>query len=379
MSYEKPRRRKETDRQEHHEMKRALLRLKYNPWKAFLPLVCIWLMGAQPAEPDAPNGGGGAGQAAAVRLKTIHPRTIPQFEISVEQPADVAPYFRVELYAEVAGQVTFLEKDLGDRVTAGEKLVAIRTIAGPTEKTWEIKAPFDGVIASRSIDPGTFVPSAAIVPGAKPLLVLERNDIVTVSMKVPDTFSGLVSGDSIAEIQMDPLPGQVFVAKPARIAPSLNAADRSLTVQVDLYNRTRAEYGELSKKYQENQGADLKSRRLPPFPGGVDEQKAAGLMPGMYGKMRIVFRNLADKPLVPGSAIIRKGGVDYLFRLEGGVARRRPVVIHYDNGEVALVSWLEQKGNTKITVPLKAEDEIVWTTLSDLQDGQPVTPLKSGW
>lgn len=348
----------------------------------FLMLHCNCLPGAQPVVPGTAKNTAAAGQAAAIRLKTIHPRTIPQFEISVEQPADVAPYYRVELYAEVAGQVTFLEKDLGDRVTAGEKLVAIRATgnsAGPAEKTWEIKAPFDGVIASRSIDPGTFVPSAAIVPGAKPLLVLERNDIVTVSMKVPDTFSGLVSGDSIAEIQMDPLPGQVFVAKPTRIAPSLNAADRSLTVQVDLYNRSRAEYGQLSKKYRENQGADLKSRRLPPFPGGVDEQKAAGLMPGMYGKMRIVFRNLADKPLVPSSAIIRKGGVDYLFRLEGGIARRRPVVIHYDNGEVALVSWLEQKAGTKIAVPLKASDEILWTTLSDLQDGQPVIPQKSDW
>ena len=197
----------------------------------YLPLM-VCLIAAGPADP----------QPASLELKTIHPKTKRDFEISVEQPADVAPYYRVELFAEVSGQVIFLEKELGDTVVAGEKLVGIRPSGsgtGPAEKTWEIKAPFDGVIATRSIDPGTFVPSAAIVPGARPLLVLERNDIVTVSMKVPDRFSGLVSGESITEIQLDPLPGKVFTSKPARMAPSLNAADRSLTVQVDIYTRGR--------------------------------------------------------------------------------------------------------------------------------------------
>lgn len=325
------------------------------------------------AEPSAP-----------VQLKVIRPKIIKDFEISVEQPADVSPYYRVELYSEVAGQVIFLEKDLGDNVIAGEKLVAIRQSSSSSgaervEEIWELKAPFDGVIASRSIDPGTFVPSAAIVPGAKPLLVLERNDIVTVSMKVPDIFSGFVTFDSMAEVQLDSLPGKVFVTKLARIAPSLNSADRSLTVQVDIYNRSLTEYEQFSRKFKENQGADLKSRRLPPFPGGVQINQAADLIPGMYGKIRLRFQNLAERPLIPSISIIRRGGMDYLFSLDSGIVRLRPITIHYNNGELALVSWLVRSESAKSISPLTTSDKIILTQLSDLEDGQPAISIESDW
>ena len=47
----------------------------------------------------------GANPGQAIRVKTFHPKSGPGLEISVEQPAEVAPYYRVELNALVAGTV----------------------------------------------------------------------------------------------------------------------------------------------------------------------------------------------------------------------------------------------------------------------------------
>ena len=312
-----------------------------------------------------------------VRVKTVKPVAKPEIQLSVEQPADVSPYYRAELYAEVAGKVVFLEKDLGDPVRTGEKIVEIQPSAGrPTNAmSGVIKAPFDGVIASRSVDPGTFVPSAEIVPGAKPLIVIERNDIVTISMKVPDQYSALVNRNTTAEIRMDPLPGRVFKCKISRIAPSLAVGDRTLTVQVDLFNRSEDEFESLKNRFAKDGGAELKSRRLPEFPEGLRDRDSAGLIPGMYGKMKLVFQTSGDKVFIPGSAVQRSGGVDYIYRIENGVARKLRVKIEFDN--VAFLSVIIPDKAPEYSV-LKPTDEIVISNQSELEDGQRVASTLVG-
>ncbi len=307
----------------------------------------------------------------AVRVKTARPIPKPEITFSVEQPADVAPYYRAELYPEIAGKVVFLEKDLGDPVRSGEKILEIQPasekMAGSISR--EIKAPFDGVIALRSVDPGTFVPSAEIVPVARPLVVIERNDIVTVTMKVPDQYSTYVNQNTVAQIRMDSLPGHVFQCKISRVAPSLATGDRTLTVQVDLYNRSKNEFELLKNRFAKDGGADLKSRRIPEFPEGLGNRQTAGLIPGMYGRMRLIFNSPLDRLFIPGSAIGRSGGIDYIYRIENGVARRLRVKIEFDNIDYASVIIPDKSPSESF---LKSNDEIVISNLSELEDGQKV-------
>jgi multidrug efflux pump subunit AcrA (membrane-fusion protein) len=74
----------------------------------FLPTTA---KGVQVANPKAPVG---------IRVKTINPKMGAGLSVSVEQPAEVAPYYRASLFAKLGGTITFLEKDIGDKVTAGE-------------------------------------------------------------------------------------------------------------------------------------------------------------------------------------------------------------------------------------------------------------------
>src|SRR5579871_2918182 len=58
-------------------------------------------------------------------VDVIHPRLDPSFVISVSELADVKPYYRAELCAQVAGVIKYLQKNRGDRVVKGEPLIVI--------------------------------------------------------------------------------------------------------------------------------------------------------------------------------------------------------------------------------------------------------------
>ena len=270
-----------------------------------------------------------------IRVKTIRPRTGSDLEVGVEQPADVAPYYRVELQSQVAGTLKFLEKDIGDKVAAGERLAEIEPVegAGDGKAKGVVTAPFDGVIARRSADPGTFVANPAIVSGVSPLLVVERTDIVTISMRVPEAYVAQVGKDTEAELRLDAMPGKVLRFKPTRLAPSLDPADRTLMLEV---------------------GA------------------AARLLPGMYGKMRLRLRRFQNAPVIPSSAIVRRGGLAYLFLVESGVARLRPIAVELDDGLLSRVFWLDKEGGRDVRRELAREEDLVLTNQGELEDGSRV-------
>jgi multidrug efflux pump subunit AcrA (membrane-fusion protein) len=314
------------------------------------------------------------GTGPEIRVKTIRPKTGTDLSVSVEQPAEVAPYYRVELQSQVAGTLKFLEKDIGDKVVAGERLAEIEPMeqAGDRKAKGVLTAPFDGVIARRSADPGTFVANPAIVSGVPPLLVVERTDIVTVSMRVPEAYVAQVGRDTEAELRLDAMPGRVLRFKPTRLAPSLDPADRTLQIEVDLYNGTAEEHRQFLEKAKLNRNADLKGRALPEFPKGLEAGTAARLLPGMYGKMRLRLKRFQNAPVIPSSAIVRRGGLPYLFRLESGVARLRPIAVELDDGLLARVYWLDKDAGRDVRRELSRDEDLVLTNQGELEDGSRV-------
>ena len=105
----------------------------------------------------------------------------------------------------------------------------------------KIRAPFDGVIIKRTVDPGDFVQNAT-TGSPEPLLTVARTDAVTVFMKVPNNFAPLVTNNIDAVIQMNELPGEEIKGKVTRFSPSVQNKDRTMRVEVDLYNRSEQEY-----------------------------------------------------------------------------------------------------------------------------------------
>lgn len=343
-------------------------------WTTMLALVFLVAAGGCASPRGATQTGAQAAAAAPVRVKTGHPSVGPASTAGVEQPADVAAYYSASLFAEIAGTVTFLEKAPGDAVRAGEKLVALRPLDAAqvgSQKTI-LRAPFDGVVATRAVDPGTFVPSASIVPGAPALLSIMRTDIVTLSMRVPDTFVAWVTLDTPVEIRVDAFPGRTLRCTLSRIAPNLSTADRTMGVEVDLYNGTSAEYARFLDRERRAGNADLKSRKLPVFPEGLKDGEASRLRPGMYGRMKLVLASPRHAALIPSSAVVRVGGMPYVYRVENGVARRASVTVEADDGTLARVFWRTSVDGKDAATEMTERDEIVLTNQGELEDGSAV-------
>ncbi|RLS72312.1 MAG: efflux RND transporter periplasmic adaptor subunit [Planctomycetota bacterium] len=105
-----------------------------------------------------------------------------------------------------------------------------------------LKAPFDGVVTSRSVDAGHYVQPAGS-SNATPLLTVVNSQRVRVLVDLPeseafyvnaDTFQGN-QGDSV-ELLLPAQPGKRIAGRITRTSASLDAESRSLSTQIELDN-----------------------------------------------------------------------------------------------------------------------------------------------
>jgi multidrug resistance efflux pump len=457
-------------------------------------------------------------RAGAVPVKVVKPRMDRNFKMTISQPCYVDPYYHVNVEARVAGPVVYLQKDIGDEVKKGDKLIEISVpdlalevikktaiveqrkrelkvaralvkkadvdvriaeaearvkeadvetadattafrkteferyrdlarqdravteiivaeremyyraaaaagrgaraavdrakadIVGAKAKLEEAKADeelkeslvdvagkdvevsqamlsfatlraeTDGTITSRNIDLGGFAQnSTAGTP--RPLLTIDRTDIVTVYTKLPDNYAPYIEPGTEVQIEMTELPGMKLLAKVTRTSGSLQTPtnDRTLRVEVDLYNRDEESYRKAKEEWDRTGRAALKSGTEPSLPKekGKDVQRRA-LLPGMYGTMRLVLQKFAHTYLLPSEAVFTKGGTPYIFIVHGEVANLVPVEVQVDDGVKAKVVVIDpgsQGGRRDLT----GDEEIVLSKQGELSDGQPVKPSLVPW
>jgi HlyD family secretion protein len=245
-----------------------------------------------------------------------------------------------------------------------------------------IRAPFDGVIVAREVGPGWFVHNAT-TGHTKSLLTVERTDIVTIYMKVPDNYAPYVTRDTEAIIEMSELPNQVIHGKVTRFAPSLQTPehDRTMRVEVDLYNRSRADYDRFLAKEKQLGHADLKGGTLPWFPAVANPNlaEAPRLLPGMYGTMQLVLKTFNQAYLVPSSAVVSQGGKSFIFEVVNDVAHQVPVEVQVDDGNLAKVVRIVKAGQRDVKQDLTGKEELVLSNQGELSDGQAVKPTPVEW
>ncbi len=271
-----------------------------------------------------------------------------------------------------------------------------------------VTAPFDGVITRRSIDPGSFVQTGASARGT-PLLVVERTDIVTVYANIPDQYAPFISRDTKAVIEMNELPGRPLEGRVTRFAPSLSESDRTMRVEVDLFNGGAAAYrrftagaaaavlagfGQFSVPHALTLcGASQESWRIhnakgarDPFPlrprvsGQSGDDRGVRLYPGMYGRLTLHLRSFRRALLVPRDSIVSRGGKPYLVEVRAGKAVWVPVEVEVADMQRAKVSVLERVEGTESRRELTGREEIVLRHAGEVADGQAVvTAPKEDW
>ena len=95
-----------------------------------------------------------------------------------------------------------------------------------------VTAPFDGVITVRNTDIGQLVTADA----GRELFRMAQTDPLRVYVRVPQTLIHAVAPGQTAEISFQELPGQKFNAVVMRTAGAVDAASRTLQVELQLKN-----------------------------------------------------------------------------------------------------------------------------------------------
>jgi RND family efflux transporter MFP subunit len=158
-----------------------------------------------------------------------------------------------------------------------------------------LRAPFDGVITERWVDPG-----ALTQVGTTKLLHLVQADVVRVRVHVPQSDVVSVREESTAEVSVDELPGRTFQAKVGRLFWGLARETKTMAVEFDI----------------RNEGAD----------------RTAWVRPGMFAR---VAMNLDPRPnvlVLPASALVVEKKKTFVFVATDGVAKRVAVDVGMDNG-----------------------------------------------
>lgn len=194
---------------------------------------------------------------------------------------------------------------------AAANLAEAQTMLGYTT----LRAPFDGVVISRQVDPGHFV-QPANGAGAKPLAAVARTDRMRVVLDVPEMEAGYVDVGDPVVLRVQALRGAEIKGKIARISWSLDAGNRSLRAEVDVPNDNSA------------------------------------LRPGMYATGAIELDRRENALTLPATAIIRTEAEAACMVVEDDIAKRRPLEVGLRVGpDVEIISGLtEDKDKDVVTV-----------------------------
>jgi RND family efflux transporter MFP subunit len=122
-----------------------------------------------------------------------------------------------------------------------------------------VTAPFDGVVTARNTDIGALV-QAGDNAGPKELFHMAAVQTLRVYVAVPEIYAALVKNGEKTKLTLDAFPGETLTGTIVRNADAIDAASRTLNVEVDVPNPT----GRLLP------GAyAFVHLRVPPHPGSV--------------------------------------------------------------------------------------------------------------
>lgn len=155
-------------------------------------------------------------------------------EADAKASADRATYQRLKEAAKTKGAVAENELELAEDALKAdsERVRSLETLEGYLT----IRAPFDGIITERDVHPGALVgpPSSS---GAVPIVRIEENDHLRLTVPVPERDVGAIKEGVTAEFTVSTWPGERFTGTIARVSHSVDKSTRTMPVELDVNNR----------------------------------------------------------------------------------------------------------------------------------------------
>jgi RND family efflux transporter MFP subunit len=194
-----------------------------------------------------------------------------------------------------------------------------------------IRAPYDGVVTDRFVDPGAMMQSATSSTGnVAPLVAVAHIDKVRVYVYVAEPDVSYVRPGDPVRVELDALPGKEFRGTVTRFATVLDPQTRTMKTEIDLAN----------------------ARHL--------------IRPGMYGKAIIELSRESRALFLPTQSVHQDGeGNKYVYIVAQGRIQKAPVETGLDDGKL-----IQVKG-------LRGDEIVVLTATQSLQEGLAVKTVKA--
>jgi RND family efflux transporter MFP subunit len=193
------------------------------------------------------------------------------------------------------------------------------TLARKTLADTVVRAPFSGVVAQRLVSVGDYV-----TKGMK-VAVVVRVDPLRVELTVPEQFVSAMGTGQPVSFQVDAYPNRTFEGKVRFVSPSLETAQRALTVEA-----------------------------IVPNPGGE-------LKPGLFASALIEQPTKTPGVLVPLASVQTTAGTSRVFVVNGDRVEERLVTVGQAVDQLV-----------EITRGLKSGEKVATTNVPQLIDGQKV-------
>jgi RND family efflux transporter MFP subunit len=182
-----------------------------------------------------------------------------------------------------------------------------------------IPAPIDGFVAERTADVGEYVS-----PQQKVATIVRTNPL-RIKIDIPEQAIPEVRVGQSVSVTTSAWPDKNFAGRVARIAPSVSAQSRTLSVEAEIDNSSGA------------------------------------LKPGQFATVRILQERAEPAVLVPVRALVTEAGVSRVFVIKNGRAEQRVIQTGQTEGDL-----IEVKNG------VAADEQVATSGLERLSDGAPV-------
>ena len=300
---------------------------------------------------------------------------------TVDLPATIHGFIETPVYAKIAGYLKTIDVDKGDSVTTGQVLAVLESpeidqqvtnaranyhlqvltnqrnqelvkealiaqqVADEsraamlqakatldqleaTQRYEAIRAPFDGIVTARSVDPGALIPQATTPSNGTPLVTLATLSPVRVYADVPQSAAPFIQNGDPATVRVTEYPGREFNGSVTRHSDALQSATRTMLVEVDVLNEDRS------------------------------------LLPGMYASVTFKVAAPSGSPLVPDDALVFLGDKVYVPVVRQDQLHLAAVTLGYDDGR-----------NVEVTAGLSPDDLVAVNLGQSVHEGETVQPV----
>lgn len=184
----------------------------------------------------------------------------------------------------------------------------------------EIRAPFAGVISSRTVSQG-----ALVGVNEKPLFTLAQQDYLRLTIAIPEKHAHALSDSTEISYTISNYPNKVFKAKISRSSGVLDKSLRSLMVEFDIENQDRKLNG------------------------------------GEYVQAKVDFKRKTPSLWVPNSSIVKASSGMFVLRIKNDTVQRVPVK-----------EGVRNENLTEVFGALKEQDIIALRGSEELREGTKV-------